>query len=484
MSTELKDFKPQSVWKNFYELTQIPRPSKKEAQVADFVKQFGNKLGLETQQDETGNILIKKPATKGMESKKTIVLQAHLDMVPQKNNDKEHDFEKDPINVYVNGEWVTADGTTLGADNGIGVAAAMAVLEADDVKHGPVEALFTVDEESGMTGAFGMKSDFLSGDILLNLDSEDEGELFIGCAGGMEANVKLKYDSDESPAYYTGYRVSLSGLAGGHSGLDIHLERGNANKLLNRFIKHVTDKLGVRLSCMNGGNLRNAIPREAYADVIVPDEQIKPFESKVKEYEALYKHEIGDVDPNVKLEAKQIELPVNILGWPGQMALLDAIYAVPHGVVRKSTSMENLVETSNNLAVVKTKDGETYVQTLIRSSVDSAKHDVGQMIRAVMELAGGEVSFTGEYPGWKPNPDSEILSKMKDVYNKEFGKVPEVKALHAGLETGLLGSLYPNMDMISFGPTIKFPHSPDEKIHSGSVEKFWTLLKKTLEAVE
>lgn len=484
MSKDVKELEPKAIWSHFYELTQVPRPSKKEEKVAGYVKSFGEKLGLETLQDEPGNVLIRKPATKGMENAKTVTLQGHLDMVPQKNSDNDHDFEKDPIKAYVDGEWVTAEGTTLGADNGMGVAAAMAVLEAKDLKHGPIEALFTIDEESGMTGAFGMKSDFLKGDILLNMDSEDEGELFIGCAGGMEANVTLYYETDESPAYYTGYDVHISGLAGGHSGLDIHLERGNANKLLNRFLKYAAINLGIRVSCINGGSLRNAIPREAMATVIVPDDNIEEFEKKAREYQELFLHEIGDVDPNVKLAVKQRELPVDIMTLHAQKALLDAIYAIPHGVVRKSTSMENLVETSSNLAVIYSKEGKTFIKSLIRSSVDSAKHDVGSMIRAVVELAGGEVEFSGAYPGWKPNVDSPILKKMKEVYNQEFGKVPEVKALHAGLETGLLGNLYPNLDMISFGPTIRYPHSPDEKVHIESVKKFWHLLVKTLESIE
>ncbi|HTX87843.1 MAG TPA: aminoacyl-histidine dipeptidase, partial [Bacteroidales bacterium] len=436
--------------------------------------------GLETLVDEVGNVIIRKPATRGMENRKGVVLQGHLDMVPQKNSDKVHDFEKDPIDAFVDGEWVKARGTTLGADNGMGVAAALSVLESKDLTHGPVEALFTIDEETGMTGAFGLKAGLLHGDILMNLDSEDEGELYIGCAGGTNANMIFKYTEVQVPAGVSGFKVNVTGLKGGHSGVDIHLGRGNSNKVLNRFLWHAAEKHGLRLAAIDGGSLRNAIPRESFAWVTVPDKMKEDFIRCIGEFSETVRKELSAVEPDLKMEAVPAELPKKLIDEKTQHNLFNAIYGCPNAVIRMSNEMPGLVETSTNLAIVKSENGTIRVHCLLRSSVDSAKTDLEHMIRSVFTLAGAEVGFDGQYPGWKPNPDSPILKTMQEIYKKKFGKVPEIKAIHAGLECGLLGGVYPAWDMISFGPTIRYPHSPDEKVNIETVKKFWDYLVETL----
>ncbi len=483
MSKEILNLEPKAVWKHFYELTQIPRPSKKEEKVIEFMKNFGEGLGLETVVDEVGNVIIRKPATPGMENRKGVILQGHLDMVPQKNSDVEHDFEKDPIDAYVDGEWVTARGTTLGADNGIGVAAAMAVLESKDLEHGPIEALFTIDEETGMTGAFGLKPGILKGEILINMDSEDEGELYVGCAGGTNANLSYSYKEEQVPAGHVAYRISVSGLKGGHSGVDIALERGNANKLLNRVLWMATEAYGIRLADMQGGDLRNAIPREADAVVTVAEEKEEDLVKFVADMEGVYKDELSSADPGVTLTAERTETPSAVMDETSQEKILNALYASPHGVIRMSTDMEGLVETSNNVAVVRMGNGTFEELCLIRSSVDTAREDLKNVFSSIAALAGGSVTFDGEYPGWKPNMQSPILKEMREIYNNRFGNIPEIKAIHAGLECGLLGGVYPGLDMISFGPTIRYPHSPDEKVHIGSVQKFWDFLVETLKHI-
>ncbi|RKY76939.1 cytosol nonspecific dipeptidase [candidate division KSB1 bacterium] len=484
MSDEILKLKPEAVWKNFYSLTQIPRPSKKEAKVIEFMKKFGEDLGLETIVDGVGNVIIKKPATPGMENKKTICLQGHLDMVPQKNSNVDHDFEKDPIDAYVDGEWVTARDTTLGADNGIGVAAAMAVLESKDIKHGPIEALFTIDEETGMTGAFGLKPDVLNADILLNLDSEDEGELYIGCAGGENTNMEFTYSEEDVPAGSAAYEVKVTGMKGGHSGLDINIGRGNAIKVLNRFLYNAAKDFDLRIASIEGGSLRNAIPREGFAIATVPADKKGDFEKAASEYEKTIKSELGGTEPDMAFKVTETDMPSKLIDKKTQDALLRAIYATPNGVIRMSDSVEGLVETSTNLASVKSENGKIFLQSLQRSSVDSAREDICAAVRCVYELAGAQVEHNGAYPGWKPNMDSPILKKMLSVYKDNFGKTPEVKAIHAGLECGLLGAVYPKTDMISFGPTIRFPHSPDEKVNIATVQKFWDFLVKTLEQVD
>ncbi|MBE0638787.1 MAG: aminoacyl-histidine dipeptidase [Bacteroidales bacterium] len=483
MNTNLSGLKPEAIWKNFELLTRIPRPSKKEGRIIQFMKEFGEKLRLETIVDEVGNVIIRKPATPGMEDRKGIILQGHLDMVPQANSDKQFNFETDPIEAYVDGEWVTANGTTLGADNGMGVAAAMAVLEAGDLVHGPVEALFTVDEETGMTGAFNLKPGLLKGDILLNMDSEDEGELYIGCAGGVNANVTYEYEEMAANENSVGFRVMLSGMKGGHSGIDIPLYRANANKLLFRFLKKASVELCVRIAEVEAGSLRNAIPREAWAILAVDKDKVEALKTLLADFEKTVKNEYKTADPDLKVTFEIVDLPKKVMNEMAQQDLIHAVYACPNGVIRMSNDMEGLVETSTNMAIVTVKNGVAIVKNLLRSSVDSAKHDLGETVKSVFELAGAKVELTGDYPGWKPNPDSPILKEMLEIYNNKFGKVPEIKAIHAGLECGLLGGVYPQWDMISFGPTIRHPHSPDEKVHIGSVEKFWDFLVETLKHV-
>jgi dipeptidase D len=480
MNTNLSSLTPHAIWKHFETLTQIPRPSKKEERIIQVMKEFGEGLGLETIVDEVGNVIIKKPATPGMEDRKGIVLQGHLDMVPQANSDKKFDFEKDPIEAYIDGEWVTANGTTLGADNGMGVAAAMAVLEAKDIEHGPIEALFTIDEETGMTGAFGLKPGLLHGDILLNMDSEDEGELYIGCAGGANANSSLQYSEMDAPAGSVALTIKVSGLKGGHSGIDIPLYRGNANKILFRFLRTAAKDFGLRIANVEGGSLRNAIPREAHAAVVVPADVKDKFISAVKAYQSTVKNEYSTSDPDLKVEVTDGEKVAKVMDEKAQTAFINAVHACPNGVIRMSNDMEGLVETSTNLAVVKINAGKAEALSLVRSSVDTAKEDLCQMIDSVFALAGGTTIIDGDYPGWKPNPNSAILSEMKEIYNNKFGKIPEIKAIHAGLECGLLGGVYPNLDMISFGPTIRYPHSPDEKVNIKTVAMFWDFLVETL----
>ena len=484
MSKEILNLEPKALWKHFYSLTQIPRPSKKEAKVIEFMKKFGEDLGLETIVDEVGNVIIKKPAMPGMENKKGIILQGHLDMVPQKNADTEHDFENDPIDAYVDGEWVTAKGTTLGADNGMGVAAAMAVLEAKDLEHGPIEALFTIDEETGMTGAENLKQGLLDGEILLNMDSEDEGELYIGCAGGVNTNATLTYEEQETPDDVTAYKIAVKGLKGGHSGLDINLGRGNANKIMNALLMTAADKFGLKVAELQGGSLRNAIPRESFATVVVPNEHKDKFEKFVEEFKAIAKDEFNDTEPDLDITLETLEeKPAKVMSDEAQNSMFKAVAEAPNGVIAMSESVEGIVETSTNLAIVNAKDGKLEIATLQRSLVDADRDKIAEQMRKVFSEAGLIPVSNGVYPGWKPNPDSVILKEMKEIYNNKFGKVPEVKVIHAGLECGLLGAIYPNWDMISFGPTIRFPHSPDEKVNIATVQKFWDFLVETLKNV-
>ena len=480
---KITELNPTALWKHFQDICNIPHPSKHEEKIIEHIKKFGENLGLETVVDHVGNVIIKKPATAGMENRKTIVLQGHIDMVPQKNNDTKHDFLTDPINAYIDGDWVTADGTTLGADNGMGVAATMAVLESTDISHGPLEGLFTMDEETGMTGAFNLKPDVLNGDILLNLDSEDEGELYIGCAGGIDGNISIDYSEEAVPSNAVAYKVNVGGMKGGHSGMDIILGRGNSNKTLFRFLKFATEKLDVRISKVSGGSLRNAIPRESFATVVVPKKNETTFIEKAKELGAIYIKELAGTEPEMTFDVVSTDMPSSVLDLNAQKSLVLGVYGCPNGVIRMSDSMEGVVETSLNLAIVNTKEGKATVNCLLRSSVDSAKDDLAEMVESVFKLGGANVEFTGEYPGWKPNVDSPILKAMKESYNNKYGKIPEIKVIHAGLECGILGATYPKWDMISFGPTIRFPHSPDEKVKIDTVIKFWDFLVETLKNV-
>ncbi|MFP3861214.1 MAG: aminoacyl-histidine dipeptidase [Bacteroidales bacterium] len=481
--SDIKSLKPEPLWKHFYNLTQIPRPSKKEAKAVELVEQFGKELGLETIKDDVGNVIIKKPATPGNENKKTVILQGHLDMVPQKNTGTDFDFEKDPIQAYVDGEVVTAKGTTLGADNGIGVAAAMAVLESKEIEHGPVEALFTVDEETGMTGANALKPGILDGEILINMDSEDEGELYIGCAGGLETNAIFHCKEDNVPSNSKAFNIEVRGLKGGHSGLDIHLGRGNANKVLNRILWVANEDLDMRIADIEAGSLRNAIPREATATITIEETHVGELKNFVEEVKEAVKNELSFVEPDINIELKETDLPSSVIDKTTQDNLIRAIYGCPHGIIRMSDAMEGLVETSTNLAVIKKEGNQIRIQTLQRSSVDTAKEDLGNMIRSVFELAGAEVLHEGAYPGWKPNPESPILKTMENVYKDNFGKEPKVTAIHAGLECGIISQAYPGLDMISFGPTINYPHSPDEEVNIETVQKFWDFLVYTLKNV-
>ena len=483
MSKDLLKLEPKLLWNNFYELTQIPRPSKKEAEAANFVKEFGKKHNLKVIVDTAGNVILRKEATPGYENRKGVVLQAHLDMVPQKNSDTKHDFEKDPINAYIDGDWVKAKGTTLGADNGIGLAAALAVLESNNLEHGLIEALFTIDEETGMTGAKNLQPSVLLGEILLNLDSEDEGELYVGCAGGTDATARFTFREESVPNNSSAFELALTGLKGGHSGLDINLGRGNANKIMFRFLKEVVAGYGVRLTSINGGSLRNAIPREAFTTVTVPKNNEEDFLLALKDFTNIVKSELGKMEPDLSFNAKKIALPKFVMDEVTQDDLINAIQVCPSSVVRMSTDMENLVETSLNLAIVQSIDNYVDVKALIRSSVDTAKGEVESTIESLFRLAGADIQFSGQYPGWKPNIESPILKTMKNVYQAKWGKIPEVRAIHAGLECGILGSAYPQWDMISFGPTIRFPHSPDEKVNIPSVTLFWEYLVETLRSV-
>lgn len=468
------ELKPASVFHYFEEICKVPRPSKKEEKIIAYLKAFGESNKLETKVDEAGNVLIKKPATPGKENLKTVILQSHVDMVCEKNSNVQHDFMTDPIELVIDGDWMKANGTTLGADNGIGVATQLAVLAAHDIEHGPIECLFTVDEETGLSGAFALKEGFLSGEILLNLDSEDEGEMFIGCAGGMDSVGEFEYTKTEIPARYFFFKVGVSGLKGGHSGGDIHLGRGNANKILNRFLSQTFGKYDMYLCEINGGNLRNAIPREAYAVCAVPYEDKESIRVDLNLFTTDIENEYGAVEPDLKLTLEsETERPWAIdKDTTGR--LLKTIHALHHGVYAMSHDIPGLVETSTNLASVKMKDGDTVkIETSQRSSILSARDDMAATVRAALELGGARVSFGDGYPGWKPNPNSEILKVAEASYKRLFGVDAQVKAIHAGLECGLFLDKYPFLDMISFGPTLRDVHSPDERLEIPTVDKYW-----------
>ncbi len=477
---DIRNLEPKQIWNYFHEITQIPRPSRKEKKIVEYMKEFGKKNNLETIVDKVGNVIIKKPATRGMEKRKGVIFQTHLDMVPQKNSDKKHDFEKDPIETIIDGEWVRANGTTLGSDNGIGVAATMSVLASKDIAHGPLEALFTIDEETGMTGVFGLKKGLLNGDILMNLDSEDEGELYVGCAGGIDVSITKEYAQEKPPLGMVAFKVVAKGLKGGHSGVDIALGRANSNKIMFRFLMQAESDFGIRLAEAAGGDLRNAIPRESYSIVLVPEIKATEFKKFVKGYEKMYRAEFAETEPDLSFTLNKVEVPAKVMKQAEQYRIIRALFACPNGVQRMSQAMKGLVETSNNLAIVKCIGGKLETHCLTRSSVDSSKEATAWKIAAVFHLIGAEVKLSGGYPGWKPNMNSPILKVMSDVYKKLYGKTPEIKAIHAGLECGLIGGVYPNLDMISFGPTIKYPHSPDEKVNVPSVKKFFDFLCETL----
>ena len=469
---------PALVWKHFAAICNIPHPSHHEEKIREYVVDFAKAQGLEYTVDEANNVYVRKPATAGMENRKGIVIQAHLDMVPQKNNDKVFDFENDPIEAYIDGEWVTANGTTLGADNGIGAAAILAVLEDKTLVHGPVEALFTATEETGMDGAFGLKGGLLQGDILLNLDSETEGELYVGCAGGLDANITLPYVAEAAPAGYVAYAVEVKGLKGGHSGIQIGYQRANANRELFRLLD--ASACNLRLASVDGGGLRNAIPREATAVVLVAEGDVATFEAEVATFEKTLIAEFANIEDSISVKAAVVSTPAEVIPAEVATKLAKAVIGAPNGVIKMSVEMEGLVQTSSNLARV-VSDGQTVkIQCLLRSSVNSEKHALGAAIKGVFELAGATVELTGDYDGWKPNMESPILHTMLASYESLYGVKPAVMAIHAGLECGIIGGKYEGLDMISFGPTICFPHSPDEKVEIASVEKFYSFLLHTL----
>ncbi|HAN79555.1 MAG TPA: cytosol nonspecific dipeptidase [Bacteroidales bacterium] len=474
---------PKIVWQYFYEITQIPRPSKKEEKIIAYLEDFAKKQQLACKKDSVGNILIIKPATKGMENVPSVLLQSHVDMVCEKNNDTVFNFETDPIEAYVDGAWVKAKGTTLGADNGIGMAAQLAVLASTDLQHGRIECLFTVDEETGLTGAFALQSGFFSSEILLNLDSEDDGEIFIGCAGGIDSVIKFKLKTKPSRDEAIAFKVSVKGLKGGHSGDEIDKSKGNSNKILNRFLWEAQKVFDMRLAEFNGGNLRNAIPREAFAIVTVVKEDGKAFKQAMEDYCDIAKKQFGSSEPNLTMTIENVPMPERVLTKKLQKRLLNSLYACPHGVLAMSHEMPGLVETSTNLASVKFDNKYITVTTSQRSSIDSAKVDVAAMVRSVFELADAKVKHGEGYPGWAPNTNSPILEISRSSYERLFKINPKVRAIHAGLECGLFLEKYPELDMVSIGPTIKGPHSPDERVEIETVDRFWKHLVDILKNI-
>jgi dipeptidase D len=484
MAEEIKTLSPQPVWENFYRLTQIPRPTGQMEEVTGFVCGFGRSLGLETEKDGTGNVIVRKPASSGFENRKPVTLQSHLDMVPQKNGNVLHDFAKDPVDAYIDGDWVRARGTTLGADNGIGVSLSLAVLADRRLRHGPLEALFTVDEEVGMDGAFGLKHGFVRGRILLNCDSEEEGKLFVGCAGGADVNVSFRYKKG-SPLIEgdVAVRLFLSGLKGGHSGVDIHLGRANANKLMFRFLKSIVCEYGARLAFIEGGSLRNAIPREAVAVITIPGNNVELLWELVADYRDLCRQEYAGIEDGISLTAEITKQPLSLIPEEIQDDLINAVEACQNGVITMIHDFPGTVESSSNLAIVKSSEGMVEIKILARSSSGSRKDALLSSIESTFSLAGAKVEFGGAYNGWQPDISSPILKTMKKIYAEMYGGEPEVAVMHAGLECGIIQGIYPDMDMISFGPNLRFPHSPDEAVSISSVQRIYEFLVKVLENI-
>lgn len=483
MNEEVRALVPKELWNHFADLNAVPRPSKKEERVIEFIYNFGVKLGLETIKDEIGNVIIKKAATKGMENHTPVVLQSHLDMVHQKNATTKFDFDTQGIEMWVDGDWVKAKGTTLGADNGIGVASIMTILASSSIEHPSIEALFTIDEETGMTGALGLKGDMLHGKILLNLDTEEDNELTIGCAGGVDVTATGSYKYEGCPKGSKALKICLRGLTGGHSGMDIHKGRANANKLMNRILMLAHDQFGLRVCSIDGGSLRNAIPRESFAEVIIAEDQTTIVSSFIEQQDLIIKSEYQTTDPFLSLTYEVIDLPEKVISLDFQNKILRSIYSCQNGIYRMSPDIPGLVQTSNNLAKVLIKEGNYSIQCLTRSSVDSEKMDLAQSIKSSFELSGAKVVFAGAYPGWTPNPSASIVKIMEDLYKAKFKEDPSVNACHAGLECGIIGANYHDMEMISFGPNIHGAHSPDEKVQISSVNKYWGFLLDTLKAI-
>lgn len=481
---EVKNLKPELIWKYFDAITKVPRPSKKEGKIREFLLDFAKEHKLDAKVDKTGNVVITKDATTGCGCAPTVVMQSHMDMVCEKNSGVEHDFDKDPIDTYIDGEWVKARGTTLGADNGIGMAAELAVLASDNLKHGKLQALFTVDEETGLTGAFGMEEGFFDGDYLLNLDSEDEAEIFIGCAGGIDTTSTFTYQRAMTPENYFYLRIDVKNLLGGHSGGDIHLGRGNANKILARFLWQCMKKYDMVLCSIDGGNLRNAIPREATAVIGVHQAAKEDVRADLNHYIPVIEDELSGIEPNVKISMESVDEPEYCIDHETAWNLVNALYAIPHGVISMSRDIPGLVETSTNLASVKMKnENEIVVATSQRSSVESEKYNIASQIESIFLLAKSKPTHGDGYPGWKPNMHSKIMETAVAAYEELYNVTPAIKAIHAGLECGLFLQKYPHLDMISFGPTLQGVHSPDEKMHIPAVEKFWNHLVRILEKV-
>lgn len=479
----VRELEPKALWNKFADLNAVPRPSKKEERVIAFMKSFGENLGLETFVDNVGNVIIKKPPTKGMEDRATVVMQSHLDMVHQKNNDTNFDFDKQGIEMRIEGDWVKAKGTTLGADNGLGVATIMSILESDSIVHPAIEALFTIDEETGMTGAKGLKGELLNGSILLNLDTEEDDEIGVGCAGGIDVTAERTYHQEATDDSQTGYTISVKGLQGGHSGMDIHKGFGNANKIMNRLLFDAFENFGLRISEIKGGGLRNAIPRESNAVVVIDSVHEAAFLHELGLLISDIKSELKTNEPQLQISINKTNLPKKVMGLGVQEGLIKAIYAACNGVYRMSADIPDLVETSNNIASVSVENGHVKVACLTRSSVESSKIDLANSLRATFELIGCEVSLSGDYPGWTPNMDSAILKVLVSIYEKLHNQKPKVAACHAGLECGILGQNYPEMDMISFGPNIKGAHSPDERTQISSVQKYWDFVLEILKEI-
>lgn len=480
MNEEIRNLEPKVLWNKFADLNAVPRPSKKEERVIEFMKDFGKNLGLETIEDEVGNVIIRKPATKGFEDRKMVVLQSHLDMVHQKNNDTKFDFDTQGIEMYVDGDWVRAQGTTLGADNGLGVATIMAILESDIIEHPAIEALFTIDEETGMTGAKGLKGGLLKGDILLNLDTEEDDEIGVGCAGGIDVTATGEYSEVNAPENSVSFEITLNGLQGGHSGMDIIKGLGNANKLMNRVL--FATKNFLQISKLEGGSLRNAIPRESVAKVVVTSE--KEFLADFENIKSHLLSEYKSLEPNLSISAQKIEaIFEKVMDSETQIDFLNVMNAAHNGVYRMSPDIQDLVETSNNIAKVNVGNGQIKIECLTRSSVESSKEDLANALTSVFELAGYKVKLDGDYPGWAPNMDSPILKVLDNLYTEMTGEKANVAACHAGLECGILGQNYPEMDMISFGPTIKGAHSPDERASISSAQKYWKFVLEILKNI-
>ena len=481
MNEAIRNLEPKSLWNHFADLNAVPRPSKKEERVIQFMKDFGNDLGLETMEDEVGNVIIRKAATPGMEDRKAIIMQSHLDMVHQKNNDTQFDFDTQGIEMYIEGDWVRAKGTTLGADNGLGVATIMAILASDSIEHPDLEALFTIDEETGMTGAMGLKGGLLRGDILLNLDTEEDDEIGVGCAGGVDVTATGSYVQEQAPNDAQAYTIVVKGLQGGHSGMDIIKGLGNANKLMNRLLSAVENSISI--AEISGGSLRNAIPRESVATVVVKTKDISEFVTKIETTQFRIIEEYRLLEPELSISTEKVVTPNTVMTKADQNKFIRVVYAAHNGVYRMSPAIEDLVETSNNIAKVTAKDGALKIECLTRSSVESSKDDMANTLKAVFELAGYDVTFSGAYPGWAPNMDSPILKVLDSLYEKMNGEKAHVAACHAGLECGILGQNYPDMDMISFGPTIKGAHSPDERASISSAKKYWKFVLEILKNI-